>query len=219
MMIPSREELDLAGYYDTSGEHESKKITGVQHKYSQTALILSTNNCVSYCRYCFRKRLIGLPTEEILHRFKSAVKYIQNHKGINNILISGGDSLTLPTKTIEKFLFQLSQIKHLDFIRFATKILATLPSRIIEDEKLLNLFENNSLTNRRIYIVTQFNYPNEITDKTSAAVDLLSHHKVITNNQTVLLKGVNDDSVTMSALQNKLVSIGINHIIFFSADL
>ena len=215
MAIPSKEELDLTGLYDTSGEHENTKIKGVQHKYSGTVLLLSTNNCATYCRYCFRKRLIGLPTEEILHRFNSAAKYIQNHKEINNILISGGDPLTLPTKTIEKFLTQLSQIKHLDFIRFGTKILAALPSRITEDKNLLRLLESNSHIDRRIFFVTQFNHPNEITNKTLAAVDLLLKHKVIISNQTVLLKGVNDDYETMAALQNKLVSIGINPYYIF----
>ena len=89
--IPSKQELDLSGSYDTSGEKENTKLPGLQHKYSQTALILSTNRCAMYCRYCFRKRMVGLGNDEILNRFNDAVKYIRKHEEINNVLISGGD--------------------------------------------------------------------------------------------------------------------------------
>jgi len=76
MAIPSEEELNLFGSYDTSGERENTKMPGLQHKYLQTALILATNRCAAYCRYCFRKRMVGLPTEEILQRFSDAVNYM-----------------------------------------------------------------------------------------------------------------------------------------------
>jgi len=76
MAVPSVEELNLLGSYDTSGERENTKMPGLQHKYSQTALILATNRCASYCRFCFRKRLVGLPTEEILRRFNDSCERV-----------------------------------------------------------------------------------------------------------------------------------------------
>nr|QNO56405.1 hypothetical protein EIIOIEJP_00012 [Methanosarcinales archaeon ANME-1 ERB7] len=94
---------------------------GLQHKYAQTALILATNRCATYCRYCFRKRLVGLPTEEILQRFNGAAKYIEEDEEINNVLISGGDPFVLSTGVISEFLEKLSTIQHLDFIRFGTR--------------------------------------------------------------------------------------------------
>jgi len=208
--VPSTEELDVSGDYDTSGELENTKMSGFQHKYNQTALILSTNRCATYCRHCFRKRLVGLPTKEILHRFNDVVKYIKEHKEINNVLISGGDPFALPTKIIEKFLKNLSCIPHLDFIRFGTRVPVTFPDRILKDQELLALLENYSSKYKRIYIVTQFNHSKEITEKSISAVDKLIGSGIIVNNQTVLLKGVNDNSQVIAELQSKLVSIGVN---------
>ena len=210
MAVPSEEELNLFGSYDPSGERENTKMPGLQHKYAQTALILATNRCATYCRYCFRKRLVGLPTEEILQRFNDAVKYIENHEEINNVLISGGDPFVLSTGVIREFLETLSNIPHLDFIRFGTRVPVTFPDRIIEDDELVTLLENNSQENRRIYVVTQFNHPREITQKATDAVSRLIRSGVILDNQTVLLKAVNDDPETLAELQNKLVSIGVN---------
>ena len=210
MVVPSEGEFDLSGSYDTSGERENTIMPGLQHKYAQTAFILSTNRCAGYCRYCFRKRLVGLPTQEILHRFSDAVKYIEEHKEINNVLISGGDPFVLPTQVIAEFLEMLSPLPHLDFIRFGTKVPVTLPDRILEDEELLSLLRNNSLEDRRIYVVTQFNHPKEITKKAIDAVDTLIRYNLIVNNQTVLLKGVNDNPEILAQLHNKLVSIGVN---------
>ncbi len=210
MTVPSEEELNLLGSYDTSGERENTMMPGLQHKYAQTALILATNRCATYCRYCFRKRLVGLPTEEILQRFNDAVKYIENHEEINNVLISGGDPFVLSTGVIKEFLEKLSNIPHLDFIRFGTRVPVTFPDRILEDDELLTLLENNSQESRRIYVVTQFNHPREITQKATDAVSRLIRSGVILDNQSVLLKGVNDDPETLAELQNKLVSIGVN---------
>jgi lysine 2,3-aminomutase len=210
MAVPSEEELNLFGSYDTSGEQENTKMPGLQHKYAQTALILATNRCATYCRFCFRKRLVGLPTEEILQRFNGAAKYIEEHEEINNVLISGGDPFVLSTGVISEFLEKLSTIPHLDFIRFGTRVPVTFPDRILEDDELLTLLENNSLENRRIYVVIQFNHPREITKKATDAVSRLIRSGVVVNNQTVLLKGVNDDPETLAELQNKLVGIGVN---------
>ncbi|RCV64356.1 L-lysine 2,3-aminomutase (EF-P beta-lysylation pathway) [Methanophagales archaeon] len=209
MAVPSEEELSLIGSYDTSGERENTIMPGLQHKYAQTALILATNRCAMYCRYCFRKRLVGLPTEEIMHRFNGAAKYIEEHGEINNVLISGGDPFILSTEVLSDFLERLSDISHLDFIRFGTRVPVTFPDRILEDDELLTLLEKNSREDRRIYVVTQFNHPREITAKATAAVSRLIRAGVIVDNQTVLLKGVNDNPETLAELQNKLVSIGV----------
>jgi lysine 2,3-aminomutase len=209
MVIPSIKELDLSGSYDPSGEIAITKMPGLQHKYDPTALILSTNRCATYCRYCFRKRLVGLSTEEIIHKFDKAVKYISEHKEINNVLISGGDPFKLSAKVIKKFLSKLSKISHLNFIRFGTKVPIVLPQRIIEDDELLSILKRYSLPKRRIYISTQFNHPKEITKYTIKAVDRLLRIGLIMSSQTVLLKGVNDNADTMVELLIKLSGIGV----------
>ena len=208
MIMPSSEELNLEGFYDTSGEAENTKMPGLQHKYSETALILTTNRCAAYCRYCFRKRLVGLPTQEILKRFEDAVAYITKHEEINNVLISGGDPLVLENEIIEYFLEALAKIKHLDFIRIGSRVIVTLPSRV-SDQNLLNIFKKYSLSNKRLYVVTHFNHPQEITPQSIEAASNLIEAGVLLSNQTVLLRGINDNPDILANLMNRLVSIGV----------
>ncbi len=209
MAIPSLEETSLKGSYDTSGECENTKFHGLQHKYAETALILATSRCATYCRHCFRKRLIGLETKEIISDFENATDYIRHHREINNVLISGGDPLVLQNEIINKFLSVLSDISHLKLIRFGSRAPVTYPSRF-EDEKLLEILAEYSQLKRRVYVVTQFNHPKEVTKESIKAVDNLLKSGVVVNNQAVLLKGVNDDYETLAHLQNMLVSIGVN---------
>jgi KamA family protein len=209
MCIPSLRERSCEGSYDTSGEHENTKLRGLQHKYTETALILATNRCATYCRHCFRKRLVGLPNNEVVERFEEATDYVKTHHEINNVLISGGDPLVLPTKTIEKMLQALSEIPHLDYIRFGSRTPVTHPHRF-KDKHLLDLLKQYSRADRRIYIVTQFNHPREINKTSIEAVSRIIESGVLVDNQTVLLKGINDNYRTLAKLQNRLTGIGVN---------
>ncbi|MCG8453842.1 MAG: KamA family radical SAM protein [Spirochaetales bacterium] len=210
MYLPSTDELDLTGAYDTSGEADNTKAGGLQHKYEPTALLLSTNICAIYCRYCFRKRMVGLPNTEVLSQFDEAITYIEQNPEISNVLISGGDSFMLDTSILAQFLQRLSTIPHLKFIRFGTKTLASLPQRIIEDEELIRLFrEHNASGKPRINVVTHINHPREIVPETMEAVSLLNSAGVTVSCQTVLLKGINDDVQVLCQLMNGLVEAGI----------
>lgn len=209
MTVPSAEEFNLLGQYDTSGELSNTKMPGLQHKYAQTALILATNRCATYCRYCFRKRLVGLETKEIVRRFDDAVRYLKKHDEITNVLLSGGDPLVLQTDVIERFLVKLALIDHIHFIRIGTKVPNTLPDRILLDDKLLRLLKKCSLHAKQLMIVTHINHPKEITRRAVLAMSALMRSAVVLTNQTVLLKGVNDDPTIMAELQKKLISIGI----------
>jgi KamA family protein len=215
MAVPSLDELDLSGSYDTSGEKENTKLPGLQHKYSQTALILSTSKCAMYCRHCFRKRLVGLESGEILKRFQYAVKYIKKHPEINNVLVSGGDPFILSTNLIYKLVHNLLAIEHLKFVRFGTRIPVTFPQRIYEDQKLLDLISHYSTSERRILVVTQFNHPKEITPESKKAVSELIRSGAILNNQAILLREVNDNPKVLAKLQDDLVSIGVNPYYLF----
>jgi lysine 2,3-aminomutase len=209
MAIPSMAELSLEGVYDTSGEAENTKLRGLQHKYAETALILATSRCATYCRHCFRKRIVGLSSSEIVERFKEAVRYVKEHPEINNVLVSGGDPLVLTNDVIEHFLSVLTRIRHVRFIRFGSRTLVTFPSRF-DDKELLAILKRYSLPRKRLYVVTQFNHPREITPQSIAAVSSLIQSGVLVNNQTVLLNGVNTLPGILADLQNKLVSIGVN---------
>lgn len=210
MSVPSEDELDLEGSYDTSGEKQNTKLPGLQHKYANTVLLLSANVCSMYCRHCFRKRLVGLTNDEIMSRFHEAYDYIASHPEVNNVLISGGDAFFLPTKVLGQFLAELTRIPHLDYIRFGSRMAVTFPNRILHDPELLEMFKAYSNRDRRIYLHTQFNHPNEITKEATEAVDLVIKSGVIVNNQTVLLRGVNDSAEVLADLQKNLVRIGVN---------
>jgi lysine 2,3-aminomutase len=209
MAIPSVEELNLQGSYDTSGEAENTKMSGLQYKYQETALILATNKCAMYCRHCFRKRLVGLQNEEIIERFEDAAEYIKQHEHINNVLVTGGDPLVLENHVIKKLLSILSDLPQLKFVRFGSRAPVTFPSRF-SDKELLRILSKYSRPDRRVYVVTQFNHPREITKQSIQAVDNLIKAGVIVNNQTVLLKGVNDNPMALVHLLKGLVSIGVN---------
>ena len=209
MIVPSAEEFNLLGQYDTSGELSNTKMPGLQHMYEQTALILATNRCATYCRYCFRKRLIGLETGEILKRFNDAVRYIERHNEITNVLVSGGDPLVLSTDIIERFLQKLSAVDHLNFIRFGTKITVALPDRILLDKHLLELFRYYTTYKKRIIVVTHINHPREISQKTVAAIKALERASIAVSNRAVLLKGVNDTPEVLAALQKELLKVSV----------
>ena len=208
MAIPSEFEKDLEGTFDTSGEGDNTVITGMQHKYNETVMILSTNQCAMYCRHCFRKRLVGLSDEEIAKHFEEMAQYIKEHKEISNVLISGGDSLVNSNTKIEYLLKLFTSIDNLDFIRFGTRIPVVMPQRISEDLQLLEILKKYS-KKKQIYIVTQFNHPNEVTEESKKAIKMLQKIGIVVKNQTVLLKGVNDDSHVLGSLLKKLTSIGV----------
>nr|WP_287068703.1 condensation domain-containing protein [Mesorhizobium sp.] len=121
---PSFEEFESPGNLDTSGEHDNTVVPGLQHKYAQTGLLLVTDRCASYCRFCFRKRIVGKDSEEIAPDFAQIAQYIGIHPEMTNVLLSGGDPFVLSTAKLDKILDHLLPIPHLDSIRFGTKMVA-----------------------------------------------------------------------------------------------
>jgi len=210
MIVPSINELQMEGSYDTSGEASNTVMPGLQHKYGSTALLISTNRCAAYCRFCFRKRMVGLPNREVISTFLDAVSYIRQHKEITNVLITGGDSLILPTDTLKVFLEELATIDHLDYIRFGSRIPVVFPQRIIEDRELQDIFSHFTRHHKQIYVVTHFNHPNEFTPASELAVEILKKCGIVINNQTVLFRGVNDKPNILASLMRNLVRNGIN---------
>lgn len=208
MCIPDAMEFSSGGEKDTSGEADNTVVQGMQHKYSQTALILSTNQCAMYCRHCFRKRLVGLSSEEIASHLPEMRDYVSSHTEINNVLVSGGDAFLNSNEVIERYLKTFMPIENIEFIRFGTRTPVSFPYRITEDEELLRILERYG-RDKSIIIVTQFNHPKEISEEAVKAVKLLLSAGCMVRNQTVLLKGVNDSSDVLATLMNKLVSTGV----------
>ncbi|MFA7075938.1 MAG: KamA family radical SAM protein, partial [Candidatus Izemoplasmatales bacterium] len=207
--IPSLDEISEVGDYDTSDESSNTKLLGLQHKYKQTVLVLSTNICFMYCRHCFRKRMVGYSNNEIAKRKERTVTYVKNHPNVNNVLITGGDSFTMSNEMIESYLEELTKINHLDFIRFGTRSIVVFPERIYKDKKLLSVLEKYN-QKVKIIIVTHFNHVNEITAESALAVNALCNIGLTVRNQAVLLKGVNDNKESLANLLNGLVAIGVH---------
>lgn len=208
MCVPDYSEMTHIGSYDTSGEADNTVSEGLQHKYRQTALVLTTNRCAMYCRHCFRRRLVGLTDDEIADGFGAEVEYIKAHPEITNVLLSGGDALMLANARLRDYLRRLSALPQLDLIRVATRMPVVLPMRIYEDGELLDILGEYSGI-KRIYVVTQFNHPREITPQSIKAVESLTKMGIVVKNQTVLLKGVNDDPSVLGTLLRKLTAIGV----------
>lgn len=208
MCIPSLLETDSAGEPDTSGESDNTVSVGLQHKYKETVLILSTNRCAMYCRHCFRKRMVGASESEINRNFLETVHYISEHKEVSNVLISGGDSFMMSNRMIERYLRAFTEMEHLDLIRFGTRIPVVMPDRVRKDSELQDIFRRYS-KKKQICLVTQFNHPRELTEEASDCIRIFQMMGIIVRNQTVLLKGVNDDPETLAKLLRKLTASGV----------
>lgn len=136
--------MDAGGETDTSGESSNTVALGLQHKYRETVLILSTNRCAMYCRHCFRKRTVGASESEVNRNFLETVRYISEHEEVSNVLISGGDSLMMSNRMIERYLNAFTDMEHLDFIRFGTRIPVVMPDRVRNDPELQEIFGKSS---------------------------------------------------------------------------
>ncbi len=208
MCIPALEEFSPDGASDTSGESDNTVIKGMQHKYAQTALILSTNQCAMYCRHCFRKRMVGSNADEIAEELPAMAKYINQHPDVNNVLISGGDAFINENYVIKRYLETFCNMPGLGFVRFGTRVPVVLPQRITQDKELLSLLSHYG-KKKQIIIVTQFNHPREITPSSQEAIRVLMEQGCILRNQTVLLNGINDDPGVLGSLMNNLVGVGV----------
>lgn len=207
LCIPEYTEYTDDGEEDTSGEALNTVVKGMQHKYSQTVLILSTNNCATYCRHCFRKRMVGYSGEEVADDLKKMAAYVSSHPEINNVLISGGDAFANENPIIKDYLETFSSLDNIGLIRFGTRIPVVMPQRIYEDEEFLSIIKEYG-KKVQIAVVTQFNHPREITAEAKRAIRALIENGAYVRNQAVLLKGVNDDPKVMADLMNGVVASG-----------
>lgn len=208
MCIPSEAEMDRDGAYDTSGESDNTVAVGLQHKYPQTVLILSTNHCAMYCRHCFRKRMVGATEDEINNNFLATVDYIKAHPEVNNVLITGGDALLLSHEMMARYLEAFTGMEQLQFVRIGSRLPVVFPQKVIDDKELQALFGKYA-KKKQIFLITQFNHPREVTPQAAECVRIFREMGIIVRNQTVLLKGVNDDPQVLGSLLQKLTAIGV----------
>ncbi|MBR1033829.1 KamA family radical SAM protein [Bradyrhizobium liaoningense] len=213
---PSLDEFESPGTLDTSGEHDNTVVPGLQHKYPQTGLLLVTERCGSYCRYCFRKRIVGKASDEIAPDFDQVAQYITRHPEMTNVLLSGGDPFVLSTAKLNRILDHLLPINHLSSIRFGTKMLAYQPRRF-EDSALPTLFERIHKAGKTPIIVTHFDHVGEISSDAEHKVRSLRAQGVQFLNQAVLLAKVNDDPKILAETFAKCHDTGVRPYYLFQA--
>src|SRR5262252_5740679 len=211
---PSVLEFASPGMLDTSGEHDNTVVPGLQHKYAQTGLLLVTDRCASYCRYCFRKRLVGRDSDEATPDYERVARYIQSHSEMNNVLLSGGDPFVLRTKQLHGIMDHLLPIPHLSSIRFGTKTIAFYPPRFADPE-LPGLFDRVRVAGKTPVIVTHFDHVGEVSTEAEENIRRLQQAGVQFLNQTVLLGRVNDDAEILAATVEKLHAIGVRPYYLF----
>lgn len=215
LVIPNEGELAEYGRWDASDEATNYVVPGCQHKYTTTALLIVSEVCGSYCRYCFRKRLFRNDVKEAMSDVSQGIDYIANTKEINNVLLTGGDSLILATSKLRMIIERLREIDHVKIIRLGSKIPVFNPMRIYEDQELLDLIRTYSNEERRIYVMAHINHPREITPEARRGFRALHDAGATVVNQTPVLKGINDDPVVLGELLDRLSWAGVTPYYFF----
>ncbi|WP_245431849.1 KamA family radical SAM protein [Rhizobium sophoriradicis] len=211
---PSFDEFESPGNLDTSGEHDNTVVPGFQHKYPRTGLLLVTDRCASYCRYCFRKRIVGKDSDEIAADFAQIAQYIEGHPEMTNVLLSGGDPFMLSTAKLDKILDHLLPFPHLESIRFGTKMVAYEPKRF-DDPALVTLFERIHEAGKAAVIVTHFDHIGEISVDAERTICSLRERGVQFLNQSVLLGKVNDDAEILAATFARCHQMGVRPYYLF----
>lgn len=215
LIIPNEGELLEYGRWDASDEDTNYVVPGCQHKYRTTALLIVSEVCGAYCRYCFRKRLFRNDVKEAMSDVSPGIQYIASNPEINNVLLTGGDSLILSTPKLRSIIESLRQIDHVKIIRLGSKIPVFNPMRISEDEELLDLIRTYSTEDKRIYVMAHINHPREITAEAKKAFKALHDAGAIVVNQTPILKGINDDPAVLGELLDRLSWAGVTPYYFF----
>lgn len=215
LVIPNEGELAEYGRWDASDEDTNYVVPGCQHKYRTTALLIVSEVCGAYCRYCFRKRLFRNDVKEAMSDVGPGLDYIAQHPEINNVLLTGGDSLILATPKLRTIFERLREMEHVKIIRLGSKLPVFNPMRIYEDEELLKTIREFSSAEQRIYVMAHINHPREITEEARRGFQALHDAGAIVVNQTPVLRGINDDPAVLGELLDKLSWAGVTPYYFF----
>lgn len=206
------EENDQIGKTDPMGEEVTSPADNITRRYPDRLIINVTNQCPMYCRHCQRRRNIGqVDLSKTIRDLEPAVEYIRNNPEIRDVLITGGDALMLPEKTLDWLLTELDNIEHVEIKRLGTRCLVTLPQRITP--QLCDMLSKH----HPLYLNTHFNHPQEITEEVAHATEMLSRAGIPLGNQAVLLKGINNDAHIMKKLNHELLKVRIRPYYIFHA--
>lgn len=213
--VPKKGELFIhpSEMEDPLAEEVYMPVPSVTHRYPDRVLFYTTHNCPVYCRHCTRKRKVADPSTSTANKqIEDGLAYIDSHKEIRDVVISGGDALSNSDDRLEYILSRLRAMEHIDVFRIATRNLVTLPCRVTDN--LANMLRKY----HPVFIHTHFNHPKECTQEAFDAVAKLADAGCVINNQMVLLKGVNDDPKIVKELNHKLLMMRIRPYYIFQCD-
>ena len=212
--VPDNLELVPSGGVDDPLEEQAHSpVPGLIHRFRDRCLVLATNRCAVYCRHCNRRRLWREPERMLGPRGLEAIAgYIEHRPALREVILSGGDPLTLSDGRLERILARLHAIEHVEVMRIGSRMPVVLPMRITE--RLCGLLRRY----RPLWLLTQFNHPREITPEAGAACARLLEAGIPVLNQSVLLRGVNDDYRTMRELLYGLERIGVKPYYLFQCE-
>jgi lysine 2,3-aminomutase len=199
---------------DSLSEDAHSPVPGLVHRYPDRVLMLVTTQCASYCRYCTRSRIVGDPTQSFSSKdFEAQLAYLRATPQVRDVLLSGGDPLTLAPKVLERLLTALREIPHIEIIRIGSRVPVFMPQRITDDLcEMLQRFHP-------LWLNIHVNHPNEITAELAEACDKLTRAGIPLGNQAVLLAGVNDDPDIQRRLVHDLVRIRVRPYYLYQCDL
>ena len=199
---------------DPLSEDADAPVPGMTHRYPDRVLLLLTDQCAMYCRHCTRRRKAGehdapMPKENV----EKALEYIKEHKEVRDVILSGGDPLTLSDERLDDILNRLSKIEHIEIVRLGTRTPVVLPQRYTDS--LLEILKKYKF----VWLNTHFNHPNELCEDSCKALAKIAETGIPMGNQSVLLKGVNDNVDVMKALVHKLVKNRVRPYYIYQCDL
>lgn len=215
-VVPREDEMFTAPeeLLDPVGEEGAMGVPGLVHRYPDRVLFLVTNVCAAYCRYCTRSRLVSNAQGYDFHpNYENALKYIEEHEEVRDVLLSGGDPLLLSDQKLDHILGRLRAIPHVEFIRIGSRVPVFLPQRITPE--LQEIFRKHGA----VWMSVHVNHPNECTEELFEAMQRLSYAGVPLGNQSVLLKGVNDDPEVMKSLVHRLLMMRVRPYYLYQCDL
>jgi lysine 2,3-aminomutase len=214
-VVPRCAELDdPAGLADPLDEVAHSPVKNVIRVYPDRIAFCVNNECALYCRYCLRKRMVGEPDWSMRRReLGEALAWIRRTPEIRDVLLTGGDPLVFSDDRLDWLLRELRAIPHVDLVRLGTRLPVTLPFRVTEG--LVRMLERH----HPIWVNTHFNHPRELTAEAARACDRLLRAGIPVGNQSVLLRGVNDDAGTMKALGEGLVRMRVRPYYCYQAQL
>jgi EF-P beta-lysylation protein EpmB len=205
-VLPIREEMQVyPGYSDNPvGDLEAAQEAGVLHKYHGRVLLINTGSCAINCRYCFRRSFPYADLQLGKEKEIAALRYIRENPDISEVILSGGDPLLLSDDRLQRLFRQIAGIAHVKRIRIHSRLPIVLPARITPG--LLDLLTQST---KPVVLVVHCNHPNEITERVSEACRLLNQKGILLLNQSVLLRGVNDNAADLVALSERLFENGV----------